>query len=106
MRVKTYNGTTECEFETFAAVEPQLRQIREDFRSKKIDADQVLMKVKPLFGVDRVHREWAKVVGDLRDTAAIRTWEQWVDADRTRVKLFYSPEVVSGTITQEVASVS
>jgi len=105
MRVKTYNGSTECEFETFAAVEPKLRQIRDDFRAKKIDADKVFMLVRPLFGTDRVHREWPKVVDQLQNTPAIERWQQWVSEDPTRIKLFYSPEVVSGTITQEDANV-
>jgi hypothetical protein len=105
VRVKTYNGITECDFETFASAEPRLRQIREDFRAKKIDADAVFVKVRPLFGTYRVHAEWDKVVGDLTATAAIKRWQEWVDEDPLRVKLFYSPEVVSGTITQEVEDV-
>lgn len=104
MRVRTNTGYTDCEFEDFASAEPKLYEIREQFRAGKLDKDAVYQQVRQLFGNERMHKEWRTVVGNLQNTPAIKAWHKWSE-EGNHIKLLYSPEVVSGTITQEGGNV-
>jgi hypothetical protein len=109
MRVTTRNGVTECKFEDFAAVEPALIPIRDAFRAKQIKEDEVLRKVRGLVGMARFHRDFdAFFEGERRDfgynvgypSEAIQRWQDHVEENKLH-KLYYSHEVIAGTITQE-----
>lgn len=109
MRVHTHHGWTDCTFEDFAAVEPKLVQIREDFLAKKIDKDEVKKRLLPLVGMARFHRDFDAFFareavdygyGKGYPTDAIQRWTNHVEEKKLN-KLYYSHEVVAGCITQE-----
>jgi hypothetical protein len=95
MKVRTYNGVTECRFEDFAKAEPLVVDIRERYRAGKVDKDQVVKACTKLFGFDRLNKEW-------RQGWTLKDWDAHVDAQPIIYrKLFYHPDVVSECVTGE-----
>jgi hypothetical protein len=95
VRVKTDKGTTECRFEDFAAVEPKVVEIRQKFRDKKLDRDEVRRMTMPLFGISRVSKEWQPGWG-------IQEWDAWVESQpMSHRKLYYHPDTVAECIMGE-----
>jgi len=102
MRVRTEKGSTVCFFKDFAAVEPEVVKIRDDFRAKKIDRDKVEKRVSALFGFNRFNKDYERVVGDLMGPPALAVWDEWIkNQPMLHRKLYYSPEVVAGCVMGE-----
>jgi hypothetical protein len=102
MRVRTEKGSTVCFFKDFAAVEPEVVKIRDDFRAKKIDKDKVTERVTALFGAYRFNADFDRIVGRLTGSPAIAAWDEWIGSQPIgHRKLYYSPEVVAGCVMGE-----
>lgn len=96
MRVKSDKGVTEVKFADLEQVEPKVTKLRAAFREGKLNENKVAEWCAKLFGQNRFNQDFDRVVGDLRNSEALRVWDEWIEAQPLIYrKLYYDPTVVA-----------